>query len=371
MLLYRALFLTVGMASILLYSLALAQNAPHQFKQALPGYTFSFPRDHAAHNGYKTEWWYYTGHLQTSKGQRYGYELTFFRTAHASENQPLGSQWTLTQIYPAHFAVSDETHQRFFFTEKLNRAGIGVAGAREDIYSVWNETWTAELLGNQHVLKAESPEFSIHLLQTPEKPPILHGQNGVSQKADCVGCASHYYSMTRLKTDGVLYLNGKAIPVTGISWMDHEFGSNQLGKTQVGWDWFSLQLDNRTELMLYVLRNEDGSVDPNSSGTWVLPNGQSRHLSLQDFQITPLGQWTSPKSTGTYPMGWRITVPSEGLDLTVKAAFENQELITGRSTEVTYWEGSSHVSGSAQGKPITGQAYVEMTGYAEPFRQGI
>lgn len=346
------------------------------YQPALPGYQYRFPQDHASHPDYKTEWWYYTGHLKTPQGKRYGYELTFFRIG----NDPsvvnrtasaVNNPWNVNQLYAAHFAVSDESERVFHYSEKLNRAGLNVAGARTDSYLVWNELWLAEGLGNQMVLRASSPDGKqeVHLLLSPEKPPVIQGINGVSQKASCLGCASHYYSMTRLKTEGLLFDDGKAYPVSGLSWMDHEFGSNQLAQNQSGWDWFSIQLADRTEAMFYLLRQENGRIDPNSSGTLVDKTGHSRHLALKDFSIQPVGpRWVSPKTQGDYPMGWKITVPSEDLQLSLTPAFKEQELLTAGSTGVAYWEGSTQVSGSKQGRPISGEAYVEMTGYA---KQGV
>jgi predicted secreted hydrolase len=345
-----------------------------QYKPALSGYSYQFPQDHASHDNYKTEWWYYTGHLQTKAGKRYGYELTFFRIGNdPSIRTDNTSAWNTNNLYATHFALSDENQKSFFYSEKLNRAGLNLAGARSDVYYVWNELWLAELLGNQMVLRANSPDGKqeLHLLLSSEKPPVIHGKGGISQKASCVGCASHYYSLTRLKTDGILLIDGKAEPVTGLSWMDHEFGSNQLSREQTGWDWFSVQLNDNTELMLYLLRHEDGTIDPNSSGTWINAQGQSRHLNLSDFKVTESGKkWTSPTSKGTYPMGWKIEVPSEKLDLTVTPSFENQELYTSGSTKVAYWEGSSYVSGNRAGKTLQGNAYVEMTGYAKESVKG-
>lgn len=333
------------------------------YKQALPGYEYRFPGDHAAHEAYKTEWWYYTGHLQSADQHRYGYELTFFR---------IGQEGAEGQAYAAHLALTDEGGRRFEFAEKLNRSGWSVAGAREDVYYVWNELWSAQLLGDRHILQAgfseEDGGTALHLMLTPQKPPVIHGRNGVSQKAACTGCASHYYSMTRLGTEGFLIRNGEAVPVTGLSWMDHEFGSNQLTAEQVGWDWFSLQLSDGADVMIYLLRREDGTLEAHSSGTLVAPDGSSRHLTLDQFTVTPSGRtWKSPKSGGVYPMGWRIRIPSANLDVTVDPVFEDQELATEASTGVVYWEGSSRVRGSHNGRPVRGQAYVEMTGYARAF----
>jgi predicted secreted hydrolase len=197
-----------------------------------------------------------------------------------------------------------------------------------------------------------------------QKPPVLHGQNGLSQKGEGEGRASYYYSLTRMQTEGDLTINGKKEKVRGLSWMDHEFGSNQLAENQVGWDWFSIQLDNQTELMLYLIRHKDGSPDPYSSGTLVKADGTTKHLALKDFRIEALDRWKSPKSRATYPMKWKVTIPAEKIELEINPAFVDQELVTNRSTRVTYWEGAAQVRGNFHGKPIEGRGYVEMTGYA-------
>lgn len=341
------------------------------FRQALPGYEYAFPRDHASHESFKTEWWYYTGHLETVDKRRFGFELTFFRVGNDREQLPDNPAWALKNLYMAHFAVSDENGRRFFHTQKLNRGAYGFAGADSTRYHAWNENWSVELMDGVHHLKAYTPEYALDLTLLPAKPPVIHGKNGVSQKAACKGCASHYYSLTRLNTQGTITVDGQTHPVFGISWMDHEFGSNQLTQEQIGWDWFSLQLDDNTEVMLYLLRHKDGTLEPHSSGTVIYEDGSSRYLALKDFTVTPTGQWTSPKSGGVYPMGWRVVIPSEDLHLTVTPAFENQELHTPFLSGITYWEGSSSITGTRDTKKVSGKAYVEMTGYAQVFDEKI
>jgi predicted secreted hydrolase len=360
---------------ILFSACFISPSFSREFRPALPGYQFKFPKDHAAHEDFRTEWWYYTGHLKTTEGKRFGYELTFFRNGVDSADNinadKIMSPWKLDNVYLAHFAVSDVSNKKFYYFQKLNRGGLGPAAARSDNYYIYNENWFVEQLGKNMVLRAEAPGFSIHLNLENLKPEVIHGQNGVSQKAACKGCASHYYSLTRLKTDGVIYIDNKASLATGLSWMDHEFGSNQLTKEQVGWDWFSLQLSNNTEIMLYIMRNAQGGVDPNSSGTVIRSDGTTRHLFKGDFKVTELKKWTSPASKGIYPIKWTIEVPSEGCKLTITPAFEQQELETSKTTGVTYWEGASAADGIFAGKPVKGEAYVEMTGYAAQFKKNI
>jgi predicted secreted hydrolase len=177
--------------------------------------------------------------------------------------------------------------------------------------------------------------------------------------------------MTRLNTEGQLFVGDKPMEVKGLSWMDHEFGSNQLTAEQSGWDWYSLQLDDNRELMLYVLRRTDGTYEPASSGTLVDAHGNAQHIKLDQFKVTTSGSWHSAKSGASYPMGWHISVPSADIDVTLSPNLQDQELRTGRSTGVTYWEGAVTIGGKANGKPVTGEGYVEMTGYGEKFKKNI
>jgi predicted secreted hydrolase len=338
--------------------------AGFSYQPALPGRKLSFPADHASHPNYKTEWWYYTGHLTTESGSRYGYQLTFFRFGVRDRQKNSVQQKPLfTDLYMAHFALSDIDRKEFFFRERISRGFGGKAGAETDRYLVWNEDWKARLEGNVHVIEASDPRHAVRLRLSMVKPPVLHGLNGLSRKGKGEGRASYYYSLTRMKTEGEITTGGRTQQVRGLSWMDHEFGSDQLGETQVGWDWFSIQLENGTELMLYLIRHKDGSVDPYSSGTLVRPDGTTRHLLLSDFQITVLERWNSPKSSATYPMKWKVAIPTEELELNILPHFPNQELITNRSTRVTYWEGAVRIDGSMRNKPVGGSGYVEMTGY--------
>ncbi len=341
-----------------------------EYKQALPGYQYQFPRDHGSHEDFKTEWWYYTGHMQTESNKKFGYELTFFR--HGIEHDSSLKTKEDRNVYLAHFALTDETGGKFKYFEKLSRSGLPVAFARSDILSVQNQGWSVEQLGDRFVLRADGDKSGIRLLLSPAKKPIIHGKDGVSQKASCKGCASHYYSLTRLKTEGLVYVDGKPERITsGWSWMDHEFGSNQLTAEQIGWDWFSVQLENNTELMLYVMRRRDGSLDKNSSGTIIGADGRAIHLAKDDFKISSTSKWTSPNSNGVYPMGWTVEVPNHQIKLNVNPVLKDQELLTKRSTGVTYWEGAAEVSGTVEGKAVKGESYVEMTGYAEAFKKKI
>jgi predicted secreted hydrolase len=354
-------------------SMALAANpAPTPFQPATAGYQYTFPRDHGSHSTYRTEWWYYTGHLQATNGRPFGFELTFFRRAvPPDEIKTLPSKWSISHLYLAHFAVTDITGKRFHFSEKFSREGLGKAGADESRLRVWIDDWRAEAATDStgsHTVVAHDETHALALTLQPAKPLVTHGAAGISRKGKDVSQASHYYSFTRLVTTGSLTIDGEQFEVTGLTWMDHEFGSAELGTDQVGWDWFSIQLEDDTELMLYRMRRKDGSSDLASSGTAVSPDGRTRHLEVTDFQIESTATWASPESKATYPSRWKLTFPSLGLVLDVTPLLADQELRTSRSTKVSYWEGAVAVTGTKQGKPVKGQGYVELTGYAERLK---
>jgi len=375
------LAMTACLGILLTLNLFIPNIFGEEFKRALPGRIFSFPQDHFSHPEFKTEWWYYSGHLQSlgQDGKSFGYQLTFFRTALTRETKFQKSKWSIQEIYFAHLAITDESKKRFKYLEKISRGSLGEAGASlyktgGKPFRIWIEDWSVEgkdLVMQNHFLKAGDKIFGIELMLTPEKKPVIHGQNGISQKAEGEGYASHYYSIPRLKTDGKIFLQSKELLVQGVSWMDHEFGSTQLREYQVGWDWFSLQLDKGLELMLYQIRQKNGEIDPYSSGTIMFHDGTNQRLPKKEFQIEVLKQWKSQKSGAIYPSKWRIKIPGHQIELTLSPTVKNQELVTKESTRVTYWEGSVKVEGKYQGDSIKGMGYVELTGYAEPFAKGI
>lgn len=336
--------------------------AEQGWKEAVPGFQFSFPRDHAAHPDYRIEWWYYTGNVETREGKRFGYQLTFFRTGVVlSAVNP--SRWAVRDLYLAHFAITDLETSKFYSFERLARAGVGWAGADTESYRVWNDTWEARLDGETHVLTADDGGFRLQLLLVPEKSPVIHGENGVSQKGAAAGNASHYYSLTRLRTSGQITINNETFSVAGLSWMDHEFGTSFLEKEHVGWDWFSLQLNDGRELMIFQLRRADGSMDPHSSGTLIDANGQTIPIHFGEFALFPSQPWLSPATGAKYPTVWELAVPRLEFQLLIRAALPDQELRTNASTGVTYWEGSTVVVGK-DNPQLAGRGYLEMTGYA-------
>ncbi|MBC5801219.1 MAG: carotenoid 1,2-hydratase [Candidatus Eremiobacteraeota bacterium] len=347
------------------------------FDMARAPYSFEFPRDHAAHPNYRSEWWYYTGHVRTNAGRRFGYELTFFRIGmHPGDPRPLAGQsrWRGNELYPAHFAITDERGLTFFYVDRFAREALGMGHASATNLDVKANRWTlvgTPLRGRDRErmrLRAAAVTANgtdgVDLVQVPEKPPAIHGHGGVSRKAACEGCTSHYYSYTRLRTTGTLEFGGVRFPVSGISWMDHEFGSGQLGPDQAGWDWVSVQLDDGRDLMLYRLRQKDGSVTPASSGSLVSAAGTVRYLPLRAFTMEAQGSWRSPHTNAVYPSGWRVRVPSARLDLVLEPTVLDQEL-AGTTGGISYWEGAVTVHDAAHGAE-RGVGYVELTGYAGP-----
>jgi predicted secreted hydrolase len=350
---------------------AYAEKTP-EFKPALPGWKYVFPRDHGAHREFKTEWWYYNGHLKDSSENSYGYQMTFFRVGlNPSRTPTSGSRWRVRDVYLAHLTITDVHHKTFLFQEKADRGNLGLAGADEGRYRVWVGNWEVFLEGREHHISAGDNELGFSLRVNPIRAPAIHGTDGISQKGAGVGRASHYYSVTRMETKGVLRIKGKEIPVTGLSWMDHEFGSNQLAENQTGWDWFSIQLSNGMDLMVYQLRQQNGGIDPYSSGTLILSDSQIGHLPWAEINLQTLSFWKSAKSGATYPASWKIDLPRYEMRLSLTPVLADQELLTPKSTGVTYWEGKVKVQGTYKGRPIEGDGYVELTGYDRRFRPKI
>jgi predicted secreted hydrolase len=332
------------------------------YARALEPREFHFPADHGPHPEFRTEWWYYTGNLATAEGRRLGFQFTFFRSALAPGMPPRSSAWATRQAWLAHFTVSDVQGGKFHSFERWSRGAVGLAGAQGDPFRVWVKDWTAEDAGGQPAgmhLAASEGDAGIDLILRPGKPPVLQGDRGLSRKSAEPGNASYYYSLTRMPTAGTVRLGNENFRVTGDAWMDREWSTSSLGKDEVGWDWFALQLSDGWDLMLYRLRRNDGRADPASSGTVVAPDGGSRPLALADFQVDAAGEWRSPRSGARYPARWRVRVPSEALDLEVRPLLADQEL----DVSFRYWEGAVAVEGTRHGRTVRGRGYVELTGY--------
>jgi predicted secreted hydrolase len=346
-------------------SAAATDGADGTWKQAVGQREWRFPRDHGMHPDFRTEWWYFTGNLRDTNGHRYGYQLTFFRQGIVRDPGSLSGSWSLRDLYLAHFTITDIDGKHFYASERISRTGPRLAGSTNAGLDVWLLSWSARSKGGTILLTASEGDRSIALELRPRKPVALHGKNGLSQKGNRPGQASYYVSLTDLSASGSLKVPGRGglIRVQGISWFDHEFGSNQLSSQQVGWDWFGLHLSDGRDLMLYLLRRQDEAIDV-ASGTVVEPGGQTRHVEAGEILVEASRRWKSPQSGGTYPALWTIRIPKHQISLEVESLVANQELITKESTGITYWEGAVAGKGLSNGRAVTCEGYVELTGYA-------
>ncbi len=361
----------IALLVLLLLSCVVHADSAEGFRRALPGYTFAFPRDHGSHPDFKTEWWYFTGNLADAEGRRFGFEYTIFRSALAAPKggAPTASALAAEQMYLAHFAISDLGGERHGCWEAAGRAGFDLAHASVEGMELRVGEWTMHMAeGERIALHTSVAGAGIDLKLVPAKPLVLHGKDGVHQKAGDAGQASHYYSYTRLDTSGSLRWEGREYQVEGIAWMDHEFGSDQLASDQVGWDWFALQLDSGEELMLYQMRRKDGSYSAQSAGSLIGVQGGAVTLPGESYKISATGSWRSPVSGGVYPMGWKVTIPGQRGELTVTPAFSAQEMTTDRFTGTVYWEGAVTVAGNWKGASASGRGYVELVGYASGIK---
>ena len=350
---------------------ALGATSPEGFERALAPRPFAFPADHGAHPTFRTEWWYWTGNLRApgpdGSSRRFGFQLTFFRTALAPSVAPRPSAWAARDAYMAHLALADIDAGRFHARDRWARGALDLGGASGDPFRVWLGDWTAEgraPTGQPIRLRAGEGDLRIDLVMSSAKPPVLHGERGLSRKSAEPGNASFYYSLTRMAVSGEVQVGGRAFSAEGLGWMDREWSTSALAPDQAGWDWFALQLDDGRELMLYRLRQRDGSISPASQGTLVAADGAPRALDRDAVEVLVLDHWVSPRGATRYPARWRLRVPSSGLELVVTPLLQDQEL----DLAVRYWEGAVRVDGTADGRPLGGVGYVELVGYASATR---
>jgi len=339
------------------------QSDPTGFALADGTHVWEFPADFGPHPDYQTEWWYYTGNLQTSEGQKFGYQLTFFRRGlSAAENEIVReSIWGGNQIYMGHLALSDISTGNHYEFERFSRGSAGLAGAQTDTFRVWLENWEVlQLSSGEYLLRAGQGDIQLEIILKDIKGPILQGIDGLSQKGPGIGNASYYFSQTRLESKGMIQVRDNQFLVTGLSWMDHEFSTRGLSEGQVGWDWFSIQLDDGTDLMMYKFRREDGKIDPFSSGMLISPNGKTTYLAGDEIEIQVHNYWRSPESGAIYPSSWTIQIPSQELELNIEPYLSDQEM----NVSYEYWEGAVEVKGTYAGGLVSGSGYVELTGYA-------
>ena len=374
-----------GLPEAALESLPAAGSADG-FARATEPDAITFPRDLGPHDDYQTEWWYYTGNLQTADGRLFGFQFTIFRRALRPEEEttdfadftdleeesdqsvksvqsvvPSSSSWRTEQVYLAHFTISDIEGEQFYPAERFSRGAAGLAGAAAEPYRVWLEDWTIEEVAPGQVrLRARTDAVALDLTLTETLPPVLHGDGGLSVKGPQPGNASYYYSIIRQQAAGSVTVSGESFAVSGLAWKDHEWSTSALSEGAVGWDWLSLQLDNGGALMLFEIRRADGTRETTSAGSYIAPDGTVTPLAAGDWTLEVTDTWTSPTSGGEYPAGWRISVPSIGLEMAGRPLLADQEL----NLSTVYWEGAVEFSGTMGGAPIAAEGYIELTGYA-------
>ncbi len=337
------------------------------YRRATDPRPFEFPRDHGPHPSFRTEWWYFTGNLNGPGGRAFGFQLTFFRFAlapPAAGKRGRDSRWATEQLYMAHFALTDLDQGKFYAFERLRRPVLGLAGAQAQPFRVWLDRW--QLRGPEQSqdlwplhLEARAEGVGIDLELTDLRGRVLPGDQGYSRKGPQAGNASFYYSYPRLKARGLVTTQDETFTVTGTAWFDREWGTSALGEGVVGWDWFSLQLDDDRELMLYRLRHPDGTEDPFDHGMLIAADGTTKRLEAAQLNLEVLDRWRTEDGV-TYPSRWRLRIPSKKLDLLITPRLQDQEL----RLSVRYWEGAVTVEGTCAGEPISGQGYTELTGYA-------
>jgi predicted secreted hydrolase len=349
------------------------------FARAVEPRPFVFPDDHGPHPEYRTEWWYLTGNLESEAGDPFGFQLTFFRNALAPEPAGRGSVWDTNQLWMAHFALTDVARRRHVVGERFARGAAGMAGGEASPFRVWLGSWEIRGEGGRNDapdsgspgvhqdgafpmrLRAEEGDTRVELRLEPLKPPVAQGDRGLSRKGPEPGHASYYLSWTRLRVTGTVESGGRTHPVRGTGWLDREWSTSALPGEHVGWDWFSIQLDDGREVMFFELRRRDGAPEPLNHGVLVEEDGEARLLAADDVDLQVLEWWASPVDGARYPSGWRLRIVAEELELEVTPRLRDQEL----NVSFRYWEGAVTVAGSSAGVPVEGVGYVELTGYGE------
>ena len=342
-------------------SATLNQQDTAGFDRAYVVRPFNFPMDHGPHSSFRDEWWYVTGNLDSQDGRRFGFQITFFRHGLRRGVRPGTSRWSGQDAWMAHFALTDVAGQQYHSFQRMSREAVDLAGAQGEPFKVWLDDWRLESGspgGFPWRFHAVQDEIRLDLTFSSLKPPALQGEQGLSRKSNEPGNASYYYSMTRLAANGAVTLVDEKIPVTGLAWLDREWSTSMLSQDQAGWDWFSLQLDDGTDLMYFRMRRKSGEDDPVSSGSFIDAKGHVAPLKNGDVKLQTLAQWRSPGGYD-YPSLWTLDIKSLGKSITVRPVVHDQEF----RHDARYWEGAVDVVDTLTGEK-RGRGYVELTGYA-------
>lgn len=336
------------------------------FLKAVDKIKFEFPRDHGIHEGFQTEWWYFTGNLKTDDNKKFGYQFTIFRSQLKPEQEKRNASFAANAVYMAHLALTDAENKKFYYFDKFSRENekntfvkLKPFRAEIDGWKVFENDNDFQKLENLKIM-AKEQNIELELDLKIVKPFVFQGDEGLSQKGKGTGNASYYYSATRISTKGTIKINKNEYIVSGNSWLDREWSTSALSENQEGWDWFSIQLDDFSEIMFYNLRLKSGQKDPLSKGVIVFENGNYKKLDADDFIIEIKDRWESPRG-GVYPSKWKVKIPKYKIELELKPLIKDQEL----NFFIRYFEGAVSVEGLKNGNKISGAGYVELTGYAK------
>ena len=357
----QGIYSAVAMIWMMTHALAsLASAEEIRFADVVRDHKLAFPQDHGAHPDFRTEWWYVTGHVETSSGVPLGFQVTFFRSR-TGVGEDSKSKFAPQQILFAHAAIADPRHGKLRHDEKIARAGFG-NHAKVGAMDIALNKWTMRM--NENVISARiaSKDFSLDLSLTPSQAPILQGENGYSQKGTNSNQASYYVSFAQVSVTGKIIIDGKAETVTGKAWFDHEWSSEIMAADVSGWDWLGANLDDGGAVMAFRMRGAEGKAIW-AGGTRVMADGRAIKMSPQQIVFTPLETWRSPRTSATYPVAMRVDVANESFEL--RPWMNDQELDSSRSTGITYWEGATDL---IQNKQRVGRGYLELTGYAKKLR---
>ena len=345
-----------GRRALMLAGLGMASNS-----HALPEKELVFPRDFGSHPEFRTEWWYVTGYVKSGE-REFGFQVTFFRSR-VDATQGMKSQFAAKQLIFAHGAVTDVQGKKLHHDQRIAREGFDIARASTKDTDVQIMDWSLKRTANGYVAQLAGNGFKIALTLKPTQKVLLQGIDGLSQKGPEDKYAGYYYSEPQLKTEGVISIGGKDLPVQGTAWLDHEWSEALLHPDVVGWDWIGMNLFDGGALTAFQLRDANGLAYW-GGGSLRAANGRFSRFTPHGAKFSRQRTWKSPLSQATYPVEWRVQTPADFY--TVKAVIDNQELDSRASTGAIYWEGLSDLF-SSSGKPV-GRGYLEMTGYARALR---
>ncbi|MBN2590901.1 MAG: hypothetical protein JXA96_13635 [Sedimentisphaerales bacterium] len=316
----------------------------------------SFPKDESAHNNI-VEWWYFNGNMEDENGNEYSYMNCLFKTNPQKINLPFVKKIPFKDYYFSHHLISDIKNKKF---ESFIHPLILISKdsfSKENLFINYTPLPVINYI-NFCIEKIDKFKYrmktnSFDLILTSRKKPLLADKDGFLNSG--TDYENYYYSLTDLKTEGTISLNGSKIKVKGKSWMDHQWADTPYER-KVKWNWFSIQLKNGTQIMCYELTLKNRKI---YLANLIDKNSQCKYT--EKVQITPLDKvWTSEKTGAGYPLFWNIQIPSWNINLNIKPVVENQEMIF---SIINYWEGPIDITGKINNSDIKGKGFMELVGY--------